>query len=93
MKIVLLLTAASFVCVSAAATAQEVPFARANRPTNSQLEQVNKQPELPLALTNRTIESPSAPIKKPRGSPLARSQRCVGAECGRIPSDIAGHEP
>ena len=93
MKIVLLLTAASFVWGSAAATAQEVPLARANRPINSQLEQVNKQPELPMALTNRTIESPSAQIKKPRGSTLARSQRCVGAECGLISSDIAGHEP
>jgi hypothetical protein len=93
MKIVLLLTAASFVWGSAAATAQEVPLARPNRPINSQLEQVNKQPKLPMALTNRTIESPSAQIKKPRGSTLARSQRCVGAECGLIPSDIADHEP
>ena len=93
MKIALLLTAAGFVWGSAVATAQEVPLARANRPINSQLEQVNKQPELPLALTNRTIGSPSAQIKKPIGSPLARSQRCVGAECGLIPSDIAGHEP
>jgi hypothetical protein len=92
MKIVLLLTA-GFVWGSAAATAQDVPLARANRPINSQLEQVNKQPELPMALPNRTIESPSAQIKKPRGSTLARSQRCVGAECGLIPSDIAGHEP
>jgi len=93
MKIVLLLTAASFVWGSAVATAQEVPLARANRPINSRLEQVNKQPELSSALTNRTIESPSSQIKKPRGLPLARSQRCVGAECGLIPSDIAGHEP
>jgi hypothetical protein len=93
MKIVLLLTAASFVWASAVATAQEVPLAQANRPIDSQLEEANKQPELPLALTKRTIESPSAQIKKPIASPLARSQRCVGAECGRIPSDIAGHEP
>ena len=93
MKIVHLLTAASFVWASAVATAQEVPLAQANRPINSQSEEVNKQPELPLALTNSTIESPPAQIKKPIGSPLARSQRCVGAECGRIPSDIAGHEP
>jgi hypothetical protein len=93
MKIMLLLTAASFVWGSAVATAQEFPLARANRPNHSQLEQVNKQPKLPLALTNRTIASPSAQIEKPRGSPLARSQRCVGAECGLIPSDIAGHEP
>src|SRR6516162_7231001 len=93
MKIVLLLTAASLVWGSAVAIAQEVPLAQANRPINSELEQVNKQPKLPLVLTNRTIESPSAKIKKPIGSPLARSQRCVGAECGHIPSDIAGQEP
>jgi hypothetical protein len=92
MKIRLFLTAASLIWGSAV-SAEEYPLAQFDRPINPALEQVNKQAELPATQINKPIESPSAQVKKPKGSPLARSQRCVGAECGLIPSDIAGHEP
>jgi hypothetical protein len=93
MKIRLFLTVASLVWGSAVATAEEYPFDQVNRPINSVLEQVNKQAAPTAARMNKPIASPPAPVKKPIESPLARSQRCVGAECGLIPSDIAGHEP
>jgi hypothetical protein len=92
MKIRLLLTLASLVWASAPGIAEDYPLAQTNRPMNSGLEQ-NRQAELPAAWINKPIESPPAQVKKPIESSLARSQRCVGAECGLIPSDIAGHEP
>jgi hypothetical protein len=39
-----------------------------------------------------TNDSPSAQVNKPVEAPLARSQRCVGAECGFVPSGIASHD-
>jgi hypothetical protein len=93
MKIRLFLTVASIVWGSAVATAEVYPLGQVNRPINSVLEQVTKQAELTAARMNKPIGSPPAQVKKPIQSPLARSQRCVGAECGLIPSDIAGQEP
>jgi hypothetical protein len=92
MKTRLFLTVASLIWGSAVATAEEYPLDQVNRPINSVLEQVNKQAEFTAARMNKPIGSPPAQVKKPIESPLARSQRCVGAECGLIPSDIAGHE-
>jgi hypothetical protein len=46
-----------------------------------------------LAQVNKPIDSPLAQVNKPIVSPLARSQRCVGSECGLIPSGIASREP
>jgi hypothetical protein len=93
MKIRLFLTVASFAWGSAMATAEEYRLDQVNRPINSVLEQVNKQDELAATRMNKPIGSPLGQLKKPIESPLARSQRCARAECGLIPSDIAGHEP
>jgi hypothetical protein len=46
-----------------------------------------------LAQVNMPIESPVALVNKQTESPLARSQRCVGSECGLVPSDFASREP
>jgi hypothetical protein len=46
-----------------------------------------------LAQVKKPIDSPLAQVNKPIASPLARSQRCVGSECGLVPSDIASREP
>jgi len=45
-----------------------------------------------LAQVNKPIDSPAAQVNKPIKSPLARSQRCVGSECGLVPSGIASRE-
>ena len=46
-----------------------------------------------LAQVNKPIDSPFAQVSKPTESTLAHSQRCVGSECGHVPSDIASHDP
>jgi hypothetical protein len=93
MKIRFFLTVASLVWGSAMATAEEYRLDQINRPIDSALEQVNKQAELPTPRIHKPIGSLPAQATKPIESPLASSQRCVGAECGLIPSDIARHEP
>jgi hypothetical protein len=45
-----------------------------------------------LAQVNKPIDSPLVQVNKPIESPLARSQRCVGSECGLVPSGIASRE-
>jgi hypothetical protein len=45
-----------------------------------------------LAQVNKPIDSPLAQVNQPSESPLARSQRCVGSECGLVPSGIASQE-
>lgn len=46
-----------------------------------------------LVQVNKPIGSPLMDVNKSIESPLARSQRCVGSECGLVPSDVASHEP
>ena len=46
-----------------------------------------------LAQVNKPIDSPLAQVNRPIEFPIAHSQRCVGSECGLVPSDIASREP
>jgi hypothetical protein len=46
-----------------------------------------------LAQINKPIDSPFPQVNKPIDSPLAHSQRCVGSECGLVPSGVASHDP